>query len=746
MGVLDRRRARAECPPEHGLLLGIAEGAASCPEMGIPVRTQTAAVIMRTSGRLLAGTVAAVLLCGAPAAAFATAPTSAATAPSPRISSPGVAALPIVTRAATAPLDGPDVSLWLEGMLPGMLEREAIPGAVVSVVAGGAVIAQGDYGSARREDAPGETNRLDASASVVRVGGVSAVLTGIAVMQLVEDGSLDLDAPIKGYLDFPIETRFPDPITLRHLLSHTAGFEGRLSVRPSSQKDLPTLKEWVSSEQPHQVYAPGTTPAYSSYGIDLAGYIVEKAAGVPFSAYMDEKVLLPIGMGDSSFAQPLPSDRTEWVAPTYSGASGAPLGFELQSGAPSSALSATAIGMARLLLFAGGGIPEASSVLSVESRALMLQPALGVEQLGGLASAPVMGIAWQDESRNGHRIYGHNGDLDGSHSALQLYSSSGAGIFISLTGGGKNADSSQFIRTAVMNAFADRYFPLVPAAPDAPQVVAVEPAADEAAADASTPRIAPIAGVIGATTSTGAEHAAIAAGNYELSRTVRSNFGQLFALSEQVQLSTARDGMLKATLPVGVAGVGGEVIYHEIQPWLWQEVNGQHLMAMRLEGGVVQAISIAPTLTLLPVEQLAAASIAIPLLLAALAVLIITLVCWPIAAILRNRHDVEWPLSGPSRAARVLLILAAIAAIGSAAGWVYGLPFILGNEIGIRALQVLTVAGVAGVIPALWNLVQGIRKRRGFGSVFWALLLVAAFAVLAYYAWVTHLLSLNIAL
>lgn len=703
--------------------------------MGPPVRTPSLAITARKRHRVLAIALASVLLCGAPAAAAVAAPAAGETA---------AAQVAEVTRPAATPLDGADVSLWLEGMLPAMLEREGIPGAVVSVVAGGAVIAQGDYGSARREDAAGEKNRLDPAASVVRVGGVSALLTGIAVMQLVQEGTLDLDAPVSDYLDFAIQTRFPAPITLRHLLSHTAGFEDRISAQPSSQKDLVSLKEWVSNGQPQQVYAPGTTPAYSSYGIDLAGYVVEKTAGVPFSAYMDERVLLPMGMGNSSFAQPLPAELADWAAPSYAGASGVPLPFELQSGMPSSALSSTAVGMGRLLLFAGGGVPEASAVLSVENRALMLQPALGADQLGGLAAAPVMGLAWQDESRNGHRIYGQRGDLEGSHSALQLYPASGAGIFISLTGGGKNADSSQFIRSAVLNAFTDRYFPVVAADPDAPVEVAPEPATDDAADSPVLPS-APIAEVITKSTSTGEEHAAIAAGNYELSRTVRSNFGQLISLTEQVQLSTARNGTLKATLPAGVTGAGGELSFHEIEPWLWQEVNGQHVMAMRVESGVVQAISVAPSLTLLPVEPLAAASLALPLLLAALTILVITLICWPIAAILRNRHDVEWPLSGPSRAARVLLILAAIAAIAAAAGWIYGLPFVLGNEIGIRALQVLTLAGVLGVIPALWNLVQGIRKRRGFGSVFWALLLVAAFGVLGYYAWVTQLLSLNIA-
>ena len=110
-----------------------------------------------------------------------------------------------------------------------------------------------------------------------------------------------MDADISAYLDFEIERRFDEPLTLRHLLTHSAGFEERWKVVPTTD-----LEAYVKNDPPAQVFAPGTTPAYSNYGMALAGYIVQRVSGQPFETYVREHVLEPAGMTSSTYEQPCP--------------------------------------------------------------------------------------------------------------------------------------------------------------------------------------------------------------------------------------------------------------------------------------------------------------------------------------------------------------------------------------------------------------------------------------------------------
>src|SRR4029077_13996610 len=120
---------------------------------------------------------------------------------------------------------------------------------------------------------------VDPALTLFRPGSVSKLLTWTAVMQLVEQGKINLDADVNQYLDFKIPDRDGKPITMRNLMQHTAGFEeqvrGIISEDPKAPGFDTLLKAWV----PTRVFAPGTTPAYSNYGVSLAGYIVQRLSG-----------------------------------------------------------------------------------------------------------------------------------------------------------------------------------------------------------------------------------------------------------------------------------------------------------------------------------------------------------------------------------------------------------------------------------------------------------------------------------
>src|SRR5947199_115037 len=177
----------------------------------------------------------------------------------------------VPTRAAHA-LTKEDVEAWLDGFTPYALQRGDVAGAVVVVVKDGQVLLAKGYGYA---DVVAR-KPVDPERTLFRAGSVSKLFTWTAVMQLVEQGKLDLDADINTYLDFKIPSRNGKPVTLRNLMTHTPGFDE--TIRALILNDTHYLKplgealrRWV----PPRVTAAGSTPAYSNYGAALAGYIVE---------------------------------------------------------------------------------------------------------------------------------------------------------------------------------------------------------------------------------------------------------------------------------------------------------------------------------------------------------------------------------------------------------------------------------------------------------------------------------------
>src|SRR5690606_3079510 len=141
---------------------------------------------------------------------------------------------------------------------------------------------------------------------------ISKLFTWTAIMQLVEQGKLDLQTDINEYLDFEIPATLvvgankeqPKPITLFHLMTHTPGFEDySSSIYKLSAEEMPSLEQYVKEYLPERVYPPGEVIAYSNYGTALAGYIVEQVSGIPYSEYIEENIFKPLEMNYSTFQQ-----------------------------------------------------------------------------------------------------------------------------------------------------------------------------------------------------------------------------------------------------------------------------------------------------------------------------------------------------------------------------------------------------------------------------------------------------------
>jgi CubicO group peptidase (beta-lactamase class C family) len=150
--------------------------------------------------------------------------------------------------------------------------------------------------------------------TVFEWGSATKLLVWVSVMQLYEQGKLDLDKDITAYLPdgYLTNLRYDTPVTMTHLMNHTAGFQDLYSDLFVKEEDaiLP-LGEALQAHEPEQIYEPGSVTAYSNWGVALAGYIVELVSGMEFSAYVHRNIFTPLGMEHSALAADL-SDN-DWV-------------------------------------------------------------------------------------------------------------------------------------------------------------------------------------------------------------------------------------------------------------------------------------------------------------------------------------------------------------------------------------------------------------------------------------------------
>jgi len=623
-----------------------------------------------------------------------------------------------------------DVDTWLDGAVGSALQTTGIPGATVSVVADGKLLTARGYGMA--DTGTGETpaEAVDPERTLFRVGSVSKVVSATAVMQLVEKGDLDLDADVQQYLDFDLDTP-KGAVTLRHLLTHTAGFEeviAGLIGTPGSEK---TLREAVSEAPPAQVFVPGTTPAYSNYGATLAGYVAERVSGVPFADLLQQDVFDRAGMTSSSFAQPLPADLDARLAHGYPDDSKPAVATEVVNAAPAGAMSATATDMARFMLAQLGDLHDDQALLQPDTLAEMHRPALDADDLGTLVAGQRMDLAFFDDSTPGLAAFGHDGDTQVFHSAMRMFPEHDTGIFLSMNGSGRSATASLDLRTTVLQGFADRYL------------------RDAAAADSTD--------ASDSTDSTDGPVAADLAGTYLSSRSPVTNPGALLALSGQTTIVPRSDGTVAVTpKPLGVT----TGVYEKVGTDLWREVGGDALLATRTADtdgdSTVEAISWGASFTMLRAQPWQAASAVLPSVILAVVVLFASMVVWPataLAGVGRRRRDLRaGPSTGavattPRRRDRTLLLsrLGQASTLLALVGWavvaVQAMSFAEVSAVTLRVLQGLQLLGVVAIVPAALVAWQAVRERRGWAVVTGRVLVLVSLVVLAGFAFGFRLIA-----
>ena len=593
-------------------------------------------------------------------------------------------------------LDAADVETYFDGLVPAMLRRGDMAGAEIVVVKGGRVLLEKGYGLA---DVASRTP-VDPRTTLFRAGSTAKLFTWTAVMQLVEQGRLDLDTDVNRYLDFRIPERFGKPITLRNLLTHRAGFEETFkSIEVRDEAEMPTLEQYIKAWTPTRIYPPGEVPAYSNYGASLAGYIVQRVSGQRYEDYVRDHIFRPLGMARATLDQhPRHGDGR---ATGYILASQPPHGFEYVGDVPAGALSITADDMARFMLaHLGGGEWNGRRILADQTERSMQTPSF--------AAAPgfdSMALGFYGENRNGHRVVGHAGDLVAFHTGLHLLPDDNVGIYVATNSLGVNVSSSA-LRDAVFRGFMDRYFPARPVA------MATWPSAQ----------------------SDGAK----LVGTYEASRQALDTFASLGGLLGQGTMRQRDDGRLEFSRFLEPGGAPS--IWREIRPMVWQNEDGYSLMSATLHDGRVKSIlsnQQPPVIVWTPAPAARSSAWNVPLLGMTLLVLFGAMILWAIRPVVRRA--LRTPPTSSRREGRLyhLASAGAVAQFGYLAGWIAlvgsasGDPSILSPALD-PWLRLIQLAGVAGLPLGLAGIAALLGTWREWPRRWWSrtglLLLSAAWA------------------
>jgi len=351
---------------------------------------------------------------------------------------------------APAPeINAENVAAFFDTAFSVQQQDHEIVGAVVSVVFQGDVLFKSGYGFADLEArVPADPDR-----SLFRIASISKTFVWTSIMQLYEQGILDLDNDVDRYLDFEIPQTFEEPIRIWHLMTHTPGFEDKgLGMNVRTLADMPPLRQYLIDEMPARVRAPGEHAAYSNYATAMAGFIIEQVTGQSWSDYVDKQILLPLGMASTNTHAKLSSDFQERHAVSYKYRNGqyVPQESEYMKDAPAGIMSTTAGDMTRFMLahLNDGAYGELNILTEFASRQMqtpLFDPHAGI---------PPMLHGFYRTDRNGQIVFGHGGDINQFHSNLSLFPEHELGVFISF-----NSDPASAARSSLITAFIDHFFP-----------------------------------------------------------------------------------------------------------------------------------------------------------------------------------------------------------------------------------------------------------------------------------------------
>lgn len=411
------------------------------------------------------------------------APTSATATPVSDDAATAAGAATAAVAAAPADAGTPDVAAegrafetYVDGLATALLAREDLAGLAVSVVRDDRVLLAKGYGMASLDPA----RPADGETAMFRIGSVAKTFAYTAAMQLVAEGRLSLDDVANERL--PPALALPDdgyaePIRIRHLLTHTAGYEdsglGHLFVREPAA--VPTPEDYLVRHRPRRVRPPGAVASYSNYSIAVLGAVVAHVSGMSFVDYVEQRLTGPLGMTRTTFRDPLPAGDPRGMDRAL--AADLAIGYTRQGGAfvagaheftghiaAVGGASATASDMARWMrMHLAGGALDGVRVLP-EASSLAMREAL----FRNGARTPPITHGFLAHPLGPYETWGHGGATLYFHTGMALVPAKGIGVFASSNTDNARAPVADFVRLVLEH--------LLPEARPAPRAVAVDAA------------------------------------------------------------------------------------------------------------------------------------------------------------------------------------------------------------------------------------------------------------------------------
>ena len=365
-----------------------------------------------------------------------------------------------VHAAETLPADASEVEAFLDAVVPEAMQQWHVPGTVILVVRDGTVFFEKGYGYAD----VAQQKEMSPERTVLRVFSLSKLLTATAVMQLVEQRKIELDRDVNAYLNkVHVENPLGRPITIRHLLTHTPGFDSdqrEIGGSVTSPAELLSLDAYLGKRALAPMWPPGQQFLYTNAAYDLLGLAVQDVSGRPYADYMSERILDPLSMARSSFQQPPALESDVAVTYRYSGGEQTVVPDGLQLNVPAAGLTSTAMDMAHFMIsqldsghYSDVRLLEDTTVREMQSQQFSYEPNQPGMTFGfreALSSRTSNGFREQS-SRPNQVLWHIGGGPRAPTSYMQLRPGDRFGLFVYF-----NSDESAFL-DQVLQQWNDHY-------------------------------------------------------------------------------------------------------------------------------------------------------------------------------------------------------------------------------------------------------------------------------------------------
>ena len=347
-----------------------------------------------------------------------------------------------------------DLNVWIDTQFEEGMDSFNIPGATFILMQGDSILHMNGYGIADIETNTPVTSEF----SIFRIASISKTFVATAIMQLFEEGKLQLDQDINQYLKtFQIEYKFGEPITIKHLLTHTAGFDVRnIGTAVRTEKNVISLAQYLKKRMPPQIRPPGEALTYSNHGYALLGLIVEEVSDLPFDEYVRKRILKPLGMNSSGFKRQ-PELKNNYVT-SYLQKENLLIPYELDFSLryPAGSFNSTASDMGHYIsMYLNNGNFHGAQIL--DSTTIVQMHKTAFKHFEEAENGWLLGF--YEYKWNGLKIVTHGGDIQGFASELMLIPEKNIGLFLCVNASSFPGSKSRIFISSFINKLWPKLMP-----------------------------------------------------------------------------------------------------------------------------------------------------------------------------------------------------------------------------------------------------------------------------------------------